>query len=93
MPYTVIGHEVVGTIKENGSNLQMVKHKVKYVPAILSARELSDLCENVYCGSLNIKNKTGLFEYIDNACYNYDLGLSQKFDVIGYVLEKRKDIL
>ena len=93
MPYTVVGYEVVGTIKENESNLQIVKHKVKYVPAILSAKELSDLCENVYHGSLNIKNKEGLYEYIDNACYNYDIGLSQKFDVIQCIFKKRKDIL
>lgn len=92
MPYIVKSYEVVGTIKENEYNFQIVKHKVKYVPAKLSEEELSNLCKNVYYGSLNIKNKNGIYEYINNICYKYDLGLTQKFDIIYYVITKRKDI-
>ena len=92
MPFTVDGYEVVDTVQENGCTLQVVKHKVKYVPVVLSAKELSELCENVYHGSLNIKNKTGIFEYIDNICYSHELGLLQKFDIIYYVLAKRDDL-
>ena len=93
MSYIVKDYEIVSTIKENNCNLQIVNHKVKYVHAKLSTKDLKNLCQNVYDGTLNIKNKHGIFEYIDNICYNYDIGLIQKFDVIHYVLEKRKDVL
>jgi hypothetical protein len=92
MPYIVEGYEVVGTIKENNCNLQIVNHKIKYVPAELSKEELKSLSENVYNGTLNIKNKDCILEYINNICYNYDLGLIQKFEVIYNVFEKRKDL-
>jgi hypothetical protein len=92
MPYIVEGYEVVGTIKENNCNLQIVNHKIKYVPAELSKEELKNICNNVYEGTLNIKNKDYIFEYIDNICYKYDLGLIQKFEIIYFVLSKRSDL-
>ncbi len=92
MPYVVRGYEVIGTLKENDCNLQVVKHKVEYVPVILSEEELHKLCENTYLASLNIKIKKNIFDYIDLIAKNYDIGLSQKFDIISYILERRNDI-
>lgn len=92
MTYIITGYEYVGTIEENNCNLQIINHKVKYIPTVLSKEDLKNLCDNVYYGTLNIKNKNSIFEYIDNICYNYDLGLVQKFEIIYSVMEKRIDL-
>lgn len=92
MPYIVKEQNVKGFIQENNCNLNLVEVKLKYVPKTISKEDLSELCNNVYNGTLNINNKYSLYDYIDNVCEKYDIDLIYKIDIICHIMKKRIDL-